>query len=87
MLFIIYINDLDTGISSNISKFADDTEIGRQISTPRDSDILQRELDILHEWANKWQMDFNTSKCSILHIGRHNLDNGYELIVVQIYVG
>ena len=79
LLFIIYINDLDTGISSNISKFADDTKIGRQISTPRDSEILQKELDILHEWVNKWQMNFNTSKCSILHIGKHNLDNGYEI--------
>ena len=55
------------------------TQIGRQISTPRDSEILQKELDILHEWVNKWQMNFNKSKCSILHIGRHNLDNGYEI--------
>ena len=31
LLFIIYINDLETGISSNISKFADDTQIERPV--------------------------------------------------------
>ena len=27
LLFILYINDLDTGITSNISKFVDDTKL------------------------------------------------------------
>jgi len=27
LLFLIFINDLDTGLSSNILKFADDTKI------------------------------------------------------------
>ena len=31
LLFLIYINDLDSGISSDISKFADDSKIGRII--------------------------------------------------------
>ena len=31
LLFIIYINYLETGINSDISKFANDTKIGRQI--------------------------------------------------------
>lgn len=34
---------------------------------------------MLHEWATKWQMNFNTSKCSILHIGRHSPEGEYEL--------
>ena len=79
LLFIIYINDLDTGVSSNLGKFADDTKIGRKICSQRDNDILQRELDILQEWAKKWQMEFNTNKCSILHVGRHNTEKGYTL--------
>ena len=32
LIFIIYINYLDFEMSSNISKFADDIQIGRQIS-------------------------------------------------------
>ena len=31
LLFLIYINDLDSGVSSDISKFADDSKIGRII--------------------------------------------------------
>ena len=31
LLFLIYINDLDTEITSRISKFADDTKMGRVI--------------------------------------------------------
>ena len=31
LLFIIYIKELDSGMSSNIRKFADDTKIRRQI--------------------------------------------------------
>ncbi len=37
LLFIIYINDLDSGFSSNICKFAVDTKIGREINSECDS--------------------------------------------------
>ena len=49
LLFIIYINDLDSGISSDISKFADDTKIGRVITSHQDAGILQNELDNLYD--------------------------------------
>ena len=35
LLFLIYINDLDTGITSRISKFADDTKMVRVIEAGR----------------------------------------------------
>ncbi len=37
LLFIIYINDLDVSISSEVSKFADDTKVGRVIRTEQDA--------------------------------------------------
>ncbi|KAG7166732.1 RNA-directed DNA polymerase from mobile element jockey-like 30 [Homarus americanus] len=79
LLFIIYINDLDTGISSDISKFADDTKIGRQINSGQDANALQEDLNKLQGWSEKWQMKFNTSKCSVLNIGRTNTYNVYSL--------
>ena len=84
LLFLIYINDLDNVVNSDISKFADDTKIGRRINSHQDSDQLQRDLDKMHEWTIKWQMNFNTSKCSILHIGRNNDAFGYTLDGVRL---
>merc|ERR1711915_862293 len=67
LLFIIYINDLDLGLVSKISKFADDTKLG--ISA--DSDIavkqLQEDLKKIGEWSERWQMPFNVEKCSHAH--------------------
>lgn len=53
LLFLIYINDLDSSISSEVSKFADDTKVGRVIRTHQDARKLQGDLDRLYEWARK----------------------------------
>ena len=79
LFFIIYINDLDTGISSDVSKFADDTKIGSVIESDQDASILQGELNRLYDWADKWQMEFNVGKCSILSVGRSNPSHNYCL--------
>ena len=47
LLFIIYIYDLEAGISSDISKFADDTKIGRPIKNKEDIRRLQEDLNRL----------------------------------------
>lgn len=44
LLFIIYINNLDIRISSDVSKFIDDTKIGRVIQKDQDAGTLQDEL-------------------------------------------
>ena len=79
LLFLIYINDLDSGISSDISKFADDTKIGRVIRSDLDVFALQTDLDRMNEWSKIWQMKFNISKCKVLSIGRGNPHNKYTL--------
>ena len=43
-LFVIYINDLLDNINSNCLMFADDTKIFRQVTSPQDSEQLQRDL-------------------------------------------
>ncbi len=44
VLFIIYINDIDVGINSFISKFADDTKIVNSIVDDRDRLNFQEDL-------------------------------------------
>ena len=52
-------NDLENEIRSNVSKFADDAKIFRELKDNLDCDILQSDLDKLVTWSQKWQMEFN----------------------------
>ena len=53
---------------SNISLFADDCVIYRNIENRSDAATLQEDLNTLNEWQLKWQMAFNASKCFLLRI-------------------
>ncbi len=66
-------------LTSNISKFADDTKIGRTIRTGEEARALQEDLNKLSAWSEKWQLSFNISKCSELSIGTRNPVHGYSL--------
>ena len=69
LLFLLFINNLDEGINSNILKFADDTKIFKEVRNTTDCNQLQADLDKLVLWAQKWQMEFNVNKCKVMHIG------------------
>ena len=79
LLFLVFINDIDEGLVSDILKFADNTKIFQAVSSERDCLSLQRDLTSLAEWSKRWQMEFNTSKCTVLHIGSGNRQFPYEL--------
>ena len=79
ILFLIYINDLDDSITSNILKFADDTKLFRKVNTDGDKQHLQNDLDRLVKWSEKWQMLFNFGKCKCLHTGHGNLNVNYKM--------
>ena len=79
LLFIIYINDLQTGINSDISKFADDTKIERPVKNIDDARMLQDDINRLYEWSEKWQMQFYVNKCSIMSVGKDNRPVDYTL--------
>ncbi len=69
-LFLLFINDIadDVKPDTGIRLFADDSILYRPIWNEADHHILQQDLSHLLSWANKWQMDFNTSKCKVLTI-------------------
>ena len=69
LLFLIFINDIDSSLTSCISKFADDTKLYRKISNLDDALLLQKDLDKLFSWSQTWQMSFNADKCKVLHFG------------------
>ena len=71
-LFLIFINSIDNAMDTTtaiISKFADDTKAGRVVEDEDDRAKLQEEINNLMAWTDKWQMQFNASKCSVVHLG------------------
>ena len=84
LLFLIYINDLDTNIVGKISKFADDTKLCHRAGNPDDIMELQKDINKLVEWANKWQMNFNVDKCSVMHTGHNNMQGNYNMSNQQL---
>ena len=68
LLFILYINHLAVGISSQIRLLVDDCILYREIITLNDYHKLQKDIDNLCNRESNWQMKFNIDKCYIMHI-------------------
>ena len=79
LLFLLFINDLPLYIRSKSKIFADDTKIYRGITSDDDVNVLQEDLNNINQWCKTWGMLFNTSKCHVLHIGKHNWMNYYHI--------
>ena len=79
ILFLVYINDLEEGVTGNILKFADDTKLFRKTKEIGDKQKLQDDIDKLVRWSEKWQMLFNFGKCKCLHTGPGNAGMNYEM--------
>lgn len=70
LLFLIFINDLPTSITSNIRLFADDCVVYRSVSDINDHLLLQTDLSIIADWCRVWQMTLNLEKCQLLTFSR-----------------
>ena len=81
LLFLLYINDLPQNIQSQVRLFADDTAVYLTVTSSEDANTLQADLDTLQEWERTWDMEFNPSKCQVLHItrSRQPLQSQYTL--------
>ena len=72
ILFIIFINCLDAAVKGSdedtlVSKYADDTKVGRAIEDSSDCVKLQAAADHLVKWCNDWGMSLHPQKCIVLH--------------------
>ena len=79
ILFLVYIDDLEEGVTGNILKFADDTKLFRKTKQIGYKKKLQDDIDKLVRWSEKWQMLFNFGKCKCLHTGPGNTGMNYEM--------
>ena len=68
LLFLIYINDIESQLPCCFHLFADHSALYRPIYSESDSITLQEDIFKLQKWANTWQMAFNANKCKLLRI-------------------
>ena len=69
---------LPEAVQSSSKLFADDTKIYCKVDTESGPVKLQKDLDAATRWSDLWQMPFNASKCSSLHIGASNTHHVYH---------
>ncbi len=64
-MFLIYINDIQENFTegSYLNMFVDNVKIQRMVKI-KCCQKLQEDLDKLHKWSEKWQMEFRTEKKS-----------------------
>ena len=80
--FVVFINDIDEVVElvdGFIYKFADDTKFGKIIRCDEDRAAMQKDINRLLEWADRWQMEFNIKKCKIMHFGSKNPRYSYYM--------
>ena len=66
---MVYINDLEEGVTGKILKLADDTKLFRKVKKIGDKPNLQNDIDKL----------VNFGKCKCLHTGSINTGMNYEM--------
>ena len=70
---------MDEDIRNFILKFADDTKVFGKVMDDKDKYKLQEDLNKLVSWAQKWNMEFNVTKCKVMHTGNKNNKFSYEM--------
>ena len=79
-MFVIFINDLDQILSSDVTSklFADDAKLYTVIETKENIDNLQENIDKLCAWANDWQLNIAIEKCNIIDFSTTDKDIRFE---------
>uniref|UniRef100_A0A3B3TCX1 Reverse transcriptase domain-containing protein n=1 Tax=Paramormyrops kingsleyae TaxID=1676925 RepID=A0A3B3TCX1_9TELE len=76
LLFLIYINDIDTNTYSKL--------VGGVDTDPAAERLW--DLDLISDWADTWQMKFNVDKCKVIHAGSRNIKYRYFMGSTEIKV-
>ena len=70
LMFLLCINDINNQITSSMKLFASDCVVYHTVDCPDGALALQVDINQLCVWANTWQMQFNTHKCTVMWIAQ-----------------
>ena len=74
-------------LMSNIRLFADDCILYQCINESNDSEAHQSDFQRLVDWSASWQMNFNTYKCSVMHITKTYTLHHYQYMINEENLG
>eukprot|EP00061_Rhincodon_typus_P017132 g45691.t1 len=69
-----------------VIKFSDDTKIGGVVDSEEGYLRVEPDLDLMGQWAEQWQMEFNLDKCEVQHFGKANqgrVDKWKDVVKVE----
>ena len=63
LLFLVFINDIEEHLTSNVSLFADDCTLIKEYKNNTEAETcLNSDLEAISNWAKHWHVTFNTTK-------------------------
>lgn len=78
-LFSSIVNDRESEIKCSLSKFANDTKLCTAADILKGRYAVEGDLDRLERWAYGSLMEYNKTKCEVLHVGWGNPKQKYRL--------
>jgi hypothetical protein len=85
--FVLFINDISKCVKyCKLKLYADDVKLYFDFNCNNWSNLLQKDIDAIAEWANMWQLNISISKTCMLHIGARNPNHVYTVNNVNISV-
>ena len=84
LLFLIFINDIEREVLSEMSLFADDASLAQVYSNSFEAEhALNRDLDTISVWARRWMVEFNFSKMVFINFSLKTKKRGFAFIFLR----
>ena len=84
LLFLLYVNDLDSVVKcSTVKLFADDVLLYAPVRSTKDCSALQDDLTAIFHRTNRWQLRLISNKCEALAITNKHIQLTYTYHIDQ----
>ena len=75
LLFVLFINDIVENLECQCYLYADDMKLYRIINDAENAVSLQKNLERVVDWTEKWLLKLNIAKCKVLRVNDKNISS------------